>query len=234
MSRLSLNFYRDDHRVLSWLERNILHRRSTSRSGTPSPSSTSWSPKACPGRAFGSCTTAIDAAPPRDGAAAIESAPARRFGIAPDAFVMVAVGNLHTYKGHRDLIEACGLASERLPTPWRVLVAGRDAEGNRALYEQLIVERGLSERITLLGERKDVAQLLFAADLFIHPSHHEGLPNSVIEAMAAGLPVVATAVGGVPETVLSVGTLQTGRPAVPHDPARLAERSWRRQQHQNA
>jgi glycosyltransferase involved in cell wall biosynthesis len=159
--------------------------------------------------------------------------------IAPNAFVMVAVGNLWAHKGHGDLIEACALASEQLPEQWLLLIAGRDQEGNRAAYERLIADHGLTDNVRLLGETKDIPTLLAAADLFVQPSRHEGLPNAIVEAMAASLPVVATAVGGIPEVVvaLAVGGMpevvtaasqHTDQPAAtgwlvpPHDPEALS------------
>ena len=62
---------------------------------------------------------------------------------------------------------------------------------------------GVSDWVIWTGYRDDVLQLLPAFDIFIQPSHHEGLPNTVLEAMAAGLPVVATSVGGTPELVVN-------------------------------
>ena len=126
-------------------------------------------------------------------------------GIADDAFVMLAVGNLWSYKGHRDLIEACARVADQLPRclavahrwsrsggePGRVRGTGRASLGWRASSD-------------FSAQRDDIAGLMFAADVFVHPSHHEGLPNSIIEAMAASLPVVATAVGGIPEAVCDV------------------------------
>jgi glycosyltransferase involved in cell wall biosynthesis len=79
---------------------------------------------------------------------------------------------------------------------------------------------GLTGRVHWAGYRSDVPKLLPALDIFVQPSLHEGLPNAVLEAMAAGLPVVATKVGGTPEAVLDgvTGVLVPAR-----DPVALAE-----------
>lgn len=74
---------------------------------------------------------------------------------------------------------------------------GRD----QPLVEQAVRERGVAGRVTLLGERHDVPELLESADIFVLASRSEGAPLSVLEAMAAGLPVVASDVGGVAELV---------------------------------
>jgi glycosyltransferase involved in cell wall biosynthesis len=76
------------------------------------------------------------------------------------------------------------------------------------------------DRCRFLGHRDDVPAVLAAADVFVLPSRSEASPNSVIEAMAAGLPVVATSVGGIPELVTDG---RTGRLVPPGDPSALAQ-----------
>ena len=78
---------------------------------------------------------------------------------------------------------------------------------------------GLESVVQLAGERNDVPELLAASDIFVLSSRSEGLPLSILEAMAAGLPVVATTVGGVPELVLEG---ETGLLVPPGDPQALA------------
>lgn len=72
---------------------------------------------------------------------------------------------------------------------------------NRAALEARAAALGVSDRVRFLGHRRDVPSLLAAADLFVLPSLYEGLPLSVLEAMAAGVPVIATAIGGTDEVV---------------------------------
>ena len=80
-------------------------------------------------------------------------------------------------------------------------------------------ERGIEGSVRFVGSRTDVPDLLRAADLFVHPSREEGFSNAILEAMAAGLPVVACDVGGNPEAVVDG---ETGRLVPPRDPERLA------------
>ncbi len=122
--------------------------------------------------------------------------------------LVLAVGNLYPVKGHTTLIAAATqlAAREGLP-PWRIAVAGRGNE-ERALREQ-IAAAGLEDRVQLLGLRSDIPHLLAAADGWVMPSLNEGLPLALLEAMLAGLPIIASAVGGIPKLVLpgQTGTL---------------------------
>jgi len=86
-------------------------------------------------------------------------------------------------------------------------------------FEAEIDRRGLRPKVRLLGLRRDLERVLPALDLFLHTSTMEGFPNSIMEAMAAGLPVVATAAGGTPELVLDG---KTGHLAPVRDAAALA------------
>lgn len=112
--------------------------------------------------------------------------------------VILMLANLIPYKGHTDVIQAlAGLPREdNQGNSWRaVFVGGGDAEYDRQLKE-LARAKGISGRIEFLGERSDVPDLLAAADIGLLASHHEGFANAILEYMAAGLCIVATAVGG--------------------------------------
>lgn len=132
----------------------------------------------------------------------------RRLGLPAEGPLILAVGNLYPVKDHATLLRAL----PELPGV-HVAIAGRgDEEPN---LRRLAAELGIEERVHLLGLRDDVDRLLGAADLFVQPSRSEGLPLAVLEAMAAGLPVVATRVGGMGEAVVDGETgilVEPGRP----------------------
>jgi len=131
---------------------------------------------------------------------------------------LLIVANLIPYKGHADLIAALAGIADRMPE-WHLLCAGRDDGIGAALAAQAHAA-GLAGRIEFLGSRRDVPDLLAACDIAVLASHEEGFPNAVIEAMAAGKPVIATAVGGVPEAVKQG---ETGLLVPAHDPTALGD-----------
>lgn len=118
-------------------------------------------------------------------------------GIEPDAIVLTHIGRFAPPKNHALLIEAFARVRSDGPL-YLLLVGGGDLES--AVREQ-VAGLGLGARVRFLGVRSDVADILRASDVFVLSSRVEGNPMSVMEAMAAGLPVVSTAVGGVPELV---------------------------------
>ena len=119
-------------------------------------------------------------------------------GIRATDFVAVLVARLHELKDHQTALRAIDVARRQIPG-LRLLLAGDGDQ--RAAIEQTIRERGLEQTVTLAGTRKDVADLLAASDVFLMSSISEGIPLTVIEAMAARRPVVSTAVGGLPELI---------------------------------
>jgi glycosyltransferase involved in cell wall biosynthesis len=140
--------------------------------------------------------------------------------IPDDSLVFSCVGNLYERKGHADLLKALHLLKDRLPVNWQLLAAGRDVDGRLAKLRQMAAALGLSSHVRLLGERRDIPVLLSAADIHVSPSWYESFPNNILEAMCAGLPVIATRVGGVPEQVVD-GV--TGLLVPAQDPAALSE-----------
>ncbi len=115
-------------------------------------------------------------------------------GIPVGGPLLLAVGNLYPVKDHANLLRAAA----RMPGA-HVAIAGRGEEEEP--LRRLAAGLAISERLHLLGLREEIGEVLLAADVFVQPSRSEGLPLAVLEAMAAGLPVVATRVGGVPEAV---------------------------------
>jgi glycosyltransferase involved in cell wall biosynthesis len=141
----------------------------------------------------------------------------RAFGIPAGSPTLLTIGRLDRQKGLPDLIEAAALVSARFPAAHFLLVGeGRE----RSAIERLIGEKGLAERVHLAGWRPDVPELLSAGFGVVLSSHWEGMPNVVLEAMAAGLPVVATRVEGTSELVVDD---QTGLLVPIESPQALAE-----------
>jgi glycosyltransferase involved in cell wall biosynthesis len=152
-------------------------------------------------------------------AVAADDRPAIResLGLLPKDRIIVCVGNLIAYKGHADLIDAFGAVLKNR-TSIRLLLAGED-RGIGALLRQRADALGIVGAIEFLGRRSDIERILAAGDLFVLPSHEEGFSNALLEAMASGLPVVATDVGGNREA-LEDGAL--GLLVPPGNPAALA------------
>lgn len=118
-------------------------------------------------------------------------------GIPRDAVLLVAVGGLQPLKGN-DLIAA---AVSRLDLAVHVVVAGEGTAAQAAAVDAAVRAAGVQDRFHLLGLRDDVPALLAASDIFVHASRTDSLPNALLEAMAAGLPIVAAEVGGVREAL---------------------------------
>ena len=137
-------------------------------------------------------------------------------GLAPDQPVVMTVGRLTVMKGHRHLVDAVPELATRFPG-LAVLILG---QGH--LHARLTAQAealGVGGAVRLLGHRSDARALLDAADVFVLPSRHEGMPLVALEAMEAGLPVVATRVIG-SEEVVADG--ETGLLVPPEDPAALS------------
>jgi glycosyltransferase involved in cell wall biosynthesis len=130
----------------------------------------------------------------------LTGAPVRAsLGVPPEVGLIGAVGRLYAQKGYDDLISAIGVLKRSYAQPFRCLVFGHGPEQDR--LQRLIDERGLGEEIQLAGRREDIADLIPALDIAVMPSKYEGMPLAILEYMAGGAPIVATAVGGVPELI---------------------------------
>lgn len=122
-----------------------------------------------------------------------------RLGLEDDAYVVGTVGNLTPKKDHETMLRAFRSFSKDRPRARLVIVGAGPRESHLRKYAR---EQGVSERVLFTGVREDVPVLLTGFDLFAMSSQHEGLSIALIEALAAGLPVVATRVGGIPELVV--------------------------------
>lgn len=129
---------------------------------------------------------------------------------------VITVANLRAEKSHETLLAAAAILVRDLPA-LRFQIVG--AGPRRAELEALAAARGLTAHVEFLGHREDVPALLADADVFVLPSRSEAFPNGAIEAMAAGLPVVASAVGGLLDLIADG---RTGLLVPPAEPDALA------------
>ncbi len=139
----------------------------------------------------------------------------RECGVPEAAFVGGIIARLTEQKGHRFLFEAMA-AAPALSAMHVMVIGGGDLQ---ATLVRQVAGLGLSDRVHFLGPRRDLGDLLGAMDVFVMPSLWEGLPLSLVLAMGAGLPVVATTVAGIPEVVQSG---RTGLLVAPGDVAALS------------
>jgi glycosyltransferase involved in cell wall biosynthesis len=137
--------------------------------------------------------------------------------IGADAFLVGNVGRLALQKGQRHLIAAMPPLLERVPRAHAVIAGGGDLE---EYLQQLAQDVGVANRVHVLGPRKDVPALMHAIDVFAMPSIWEGFGLVLLEAMAAGRPIVASRVATIPEVVVDG---ETGRLVPAGDPLALAE-----------
>jgi glycosyltransferase involved in cell wall biosynthesis len=124
----------------------------------------------------------------------------QQLGITDQTRVLLSVGRLSLEKGHADLIRAFrALRQGRLGPPAHLVLVGEGPERSNLI--QLVRRLDVSGGVTLVGHQDDVRPYYAIADVFALPSYSEGSPNVLLEAMSAGVPVIATSVGGVPEIV---------------------------------
>jgi glycosyltransferase involved in cell wall biosynthesis len=143
------------------------------------------------------------------------------FGFGPGCVVIGTVGRVQAVKDHATLVDAFALLRERLPVQaarLRLAIVGTGPF--LAPLQAKVRELGLEGLVWLPGARYDVPDILRGLDIYAISSIAEGTPGSVLEAMASGLPVVGTRVGGVPEVVCE-GT--TGHLVPPRDPSAMAD-----------
>ncbi len=159
-------------------------------------------------------------------------------GLTPDDRLILSVGNLYPVKGHQYLLDAIAIVARAHPTV-HVAIAGRG--GEEPALRARAAALGIAHHVHLLGFRSDIGGLLAAADTFVLPSLSEGLPLALLEAMFAGLPIVATDVGAVravlepdagvvvpPADAASLAAAITRLLNNPRDAARLGANAGRR------
>ncbi len=135
----------------------------------------------------------------------------------PSAKLILVVGRFSREKGHADLLRAASLLQKLGPRDWQIVLLGEGPESPN--LREMTTSLKLESQVIFAGQQADVAPYYALATMLALPSHSEGSPNVVLEAMAAGVPIVATAVGGVPE-ILSHE--QTGLVIAPRDPKGMA------------
>ncbi len=143
--------------------------------------------------------------------------PRAKIGIPDHAHLALYVGRLALQKGLSDLLEAAERVTAQRPD-WHLALAG-DGPSRPWLLEQLAKRHQLQSKTHWLGQCDHIPRLLKTANVLVLASHWEGMPNAVLEAMAARLPVIGTAVEGTEELVLSG---ETGWLVPPHDPEALS------------
>ena len=149
-----------------------------------------------------------------------EAARARtELGLGVDDRLVVHVGNIRPHKGHRNLVEVAAALERAGSTAVIVSIGGEKHPGDLERLQEEVTARNLAHRIRFLGRRDDARAFIAAADVFVNPSDVEGLPVAILEALALGRPVAATAVGGVPSVVVDG---ETGLCVPPGDPTALA------------
>jgi glycosyltransferase involved in cell wall biosynthesis len=124
----------------------------------------------------------------------------QRWGLPQDAFVIAVVGRLSTEKRFDLFLEACALITQRLPEARFILVGGGKQDAN---LKALAASLGLSDRVTFTGLTPEMNSVYAATDVLMLTSDTEGTPHVLLEAVGSDIPVVSTAVGGVPEFITS-------------------------------
>ena len=144
-----------------------------------------------------------------------------KFGLDLSSFVIGAVGRPRPVKAYSVLLDAFQLLASNYPNS-RLIFVG-DGPGREALIEQAR-QLDMSEHVIFLHDRDDIPELLKTLDVLVSSSHWEGLSMVILEAMAAGLPIVATNVGGTPDLVVDGVTGLLTPPADPKAMAQAIER----------
>ena len=141
----------------------------------------------------------------------------KELGLKPGQIAVGQVSKLWEGKGHEDIINACPRIFSEIPD-LKVFFIGDGPIRSR--LEKMVYKNGLQERVVFLGHCNNIAEITSALDIAVLASHFEGMGRVILEAMAAGIPVVATRVGGIPDLIADQ---ETGFLVEPHNPGQLAE-----------
>ena len=141
----------------------------------------------------------------------------RRLGLTPQDRVLGIVANLRVMKGHKTIVDAFPYIQQKFPTIKCLCIGSDFLHGDTQRY---VRERQLEQAILFPGFQQDIPTMLSLLEIFLLPSLWEGLPTALMEAMAMKKPVVASAVGGIPELVEHG---KTGLLIPPNNPRALAE-----------
>lgn len=216
MSRRSLSTYQESHPFLARMERR-LHRSMCALLGNSKAVLRELREEGVSEEKLGLIYNGIDASPFLKKTTRQDLLPAQNVGDATLVFILVA--NLIHYKGHANLLRAFGQVRDRLPEKWVLLCIGRDDGIGETLMDHARANHVFGH-VRWLGPRADTAQLLMSSDIGLLCSDQEGFSNSILEGMAAGLPMVVTDVGGNGEAVLDG---ETGFVVPPQNPASLGD-----------
>ncbi len=216
MSRRSLNDYQKKYPILKYLE-YYLHRRMNAILGNSKAVVVQLLDEGVAPERLGiiyNGVEVLDDEKPKQRMYIRES-----LNISSGTFVLVMVANLISYKGHRDLLQGIALASEKLHENWIVLCVGRD-DGIGSSLKTLAETLQIAEHVRWIGQSDNIPEFLLASDVGILCSHEEGFSNTILENMAAGLPMVVTDVGGNREAVIDGST---GFVVATHSPQAIGE-----------
>lgn len=144
----------------------------------------------------------------------------KELGLNPDFRIIGAVGRLVAEKGYLDLFEALKIVLQKFPKILLLVVGPEDSEKKDAINIDIIKDYGIEKNIVFLGERTDLDELYSLMDIFVFPSHREGFPRSLIEAMAMQSPIIVTDIRGCRE---AIDNGRTGILAPMKNPEKLAD-----------
>lgn len=216
MSRRSLNGYQKKYPILKHLE-FYLHGRMNAILGNSKAVAAQLLAEGVASERLGTIYNGVEVLDDEKPEQRIHIRESLKFS--SSTLVLVMVANLISYKGHSDLLQGVALASEKLHENWIVLCVGRD-DGIGSSLKALAETLQIVEHIRWIGQSDNIPEILLASDVGILCSHEEGFSNTILENMAAGLPMVVSDVGGNREAVID-GV--TGFVVATHSPQAIGE-----------